>query len=53
VVSLFEKEAVARFLSEARGNISLAAQKAGITRRNFHRLLSKHSINTKKYKTES
>ena len=53
VVSMFEKEAVARFLSEARGNISVASQKAGITRRNFHRLLSKYSINTKKYKTES
>jgi len=53
VVSMFEKEAVARFLSEARGNISVAAQKAGITRRNFHRLLSKYSINTKKFKIES
>jgi len=50
VVAMFEKEAVARFLSEARGNISVAAQKAGITRRNFHRLLSKYSINTKKFK---
>src|SRR6266545_6944865 len=29
VISMFEKEAVARFLSEARGNISVAAQKAG------------------------
>ena len=53
VVSMFEREAVARFLSEARGNISVASQKAGITRRNFHRLLSKYSINTKKYKSES
>ena len=53
VVAMFEKEAVARFLSEARGNISVAAQKAGITRRNFHRLLSKYSINTKKFKIES
>ena len=53
VVSMFEKEAVARFLAEARGNISAASQKAGITRRNFHRLLSKYSIDTKKYKSES
>jgi transcriptional regulator with GAF, ATPase, and Fis domain len=53
VVSMFEKEAVARFLAEARGNISVASQKAGITRRNFHRLLSKYAINTKKYKNES
>jgi DNA-binding NtrC family response regulator len=50
---MFEKEALARFLSEARGNISVAAQKAGITRRNFHRLLSKYSINSRKYKSES
>jgi len=53
VVAMFEKEAVARFLSEARGNISVAALKAGITRRNFHRLLSKYSINTKKFKIGS
>jgi len=53
VVAMFEKEAVARFLSEARGNISVAALKAGITRRNFHRLLSKYSINTKKFKVGS
>ncbi len=53
VVSMFEREAVARFLSEARGNVSMAAQKAGITRRNFHRLLSKYSISTKKFKSES
>src|SRR5712664_1127000 len=52
-VARVEREAVARFLSEARGNISVAAQKAGITRRNFHRLLSKYSINTKKFKVGS
>ena len=44
VVAVFEREAVIRFLSEARGNISAAAKRAGITRRNFHRLLTKHSI---------
>ncbi|MGH7421148.1 MAG: sigma-54 interaction domain-containing protein, partial [Candidatus Rokuibacteriota bacterium] len=53
VVSMFEKEVVTRFLSESRGNISVAAQKAGITRRNFHRLLSKYSISSKKFKSES
>ena len=53
VVSTFEKEAIARFLAEARGNISVASQKAGITRRNFHRLLSKYSIDTRKYRTGS
>jgi len=53
VVALFEREAVARFLTEAKGNISLAAQKAGITRRNFHRLLSKYTLNRKDFTHES
>src|SRR5262249_1192078 len=44
VVTLFEREAVIRFLTEARGNISVAAKRAGITRRNFHRLIAKHAI---------
>jgi len=52
VVALFERQAIIRFMTEARGNISLAAQRAGITRRNFHRLLSKHSVNSKKFKSE-
>ncbi|HEY5725786.1 MAG TPA: helix-turn-helix domain-containing protein, partial [Methylomirabilota bacterium] len=47
----FEREAVARFLAEAGGNISLAAKRARITRRNFHRLLAKHAINSKAYRT--
>ncbi len=49
VVSLFEREAVIRFLTEARGNISAAAKRAGITRRNFHRLLLKHAIRRSQY----
>jgi len=52
VVALFEREAVIRFLTEARGNISAAAKRAGITRRNFHRLISKHSINRSNYISE-
>jgi transcriptional regulator with GAF, ATPase, and Fis domain len=52
VVALFERQAIIRFMTEARGNISAAAQRAGITRRNFHRLLSKHSVNSKKFKSE-
>jgi transcriptional regulator with PAS, ATPase and Fis domain len=52
-VTLFEREAIARFLTEAGGNISLAARKAGITRRNFHRLLAKHSINTRSFRGEN
>jgi DNA-binding NtrC family response regulator len=52
-IQLFEREAVTRFLAEARGNISLAAKQAKITRRNFHRLIAKYAINTKIYKTEN
>ena len=53
VVALFEREAVIRFLIEARGNISMAAKQAGITRRNFHRLISKHAIKRSDYKSET
>ena len=53
VVALFEREALIRFLTEARGNISAAAKRAGITRRNFHRLVSKHSIRRADYTNEN
>jgi transcriptional regulator with PAS, ATPase and Fis domain len=49
MISLFERDALIRFLTEARGNISAAAKKAGITRRNFHRLLLKHAIKGSRY----
>jgi transcriptional regulator with PAS, ATPase and Fis domain len=52
-VALFEREAIIRFLTEARGNVSRAAKLAKITRRNFHRLISKYSINPKVYIGES
>ncbi len=52
VIAHFEREAVIRFLTEARGNISAAARQAGITRRNFHRLLVKHAIRRKDYTSE-
>jgi transcriptional regulator with PAS, ATPase and Fis domain len=38
VVAMFEKEAVARFLSEARGNISVAALTSVFSRRVFQRV---------------
>jgi DNA-binding NtrC family response regulator len=53
VVSLFEREALTRFLAESRGNISAAARRAGITRRNFHRLLLKHSIRRSDFSGET
>jgi transcriptional regulator with PAS, ATPase and Fis domain len=52
-VALFEREAIIRFLTESRGNVSLAAKLAKITRRNFHRLIAKYSINPRTYRTES
>src|SRR5262249_49765287 len=36
LISVFERDAVIRFLRESRGNISAAARRAGMTRRNFH-----------------
>jgi transcriptional regulator with GAF, ATPase, and Fis domain len=49
----FERQAVIRFLRESNGNISVAARKARITRRNFHRLLLKHEISPRVFKTET
>ena len=53
VIALFEREAALRFLAEAKGNVSKAALRAGITRRNFHRLIAKHSINRDELDGES
>jgi transcriptional regulator with PAS, ATPase and Fis domain len=47
----FERQAVIRFLSDSGGNISVAARLARITRRNFHRLLLKHEINPRQFRT--
>ena len=44
LVREFERQAVLRFLRETGGNISAAARKARITRRNFHRLVAKYAI---------
>ena len=53
VIALFEREAALRFLAEAKGNVSKAALRAGITRRNFHRLIAKHAISREKISDES
>ena len=53
MVTQFERQALIRLLEESRGNITRAAQKAGITRRNFHRLITKHSINPKSFMIET
>ncbi len=49
-LAVFESQAITRFLVDARGNVSTAAKRAGITRRNFHRLILKYSINTKVFR---
>src|SRR2546428_770444 len=53
LVREFERQAVLRFLRESRGNVSAAAKKARITRRNFHRLLLKHQISPAEFRTET
>ncbi len=41
----FEKKFLRLRLAEARGNVSEAAETAGINRESFHRLMKKHNIN--------
>jgi transcriptional regulator with PAS, ATPase and Fis domain len=48
LIRQFERQAILGFLRETGGNISAAARKARITRRNFHRLISKYSIDRHK-----
>ena len=50
LVREFERQAVTRLLAEARGNVSVAAKLARITRRNFHHLLSRHRIDPRRFK---
>ena len=52
-VARFEQDAITRFLGEARGNVSAAAKRAGITRRNLHRLIVKYGLNTRKFRGET
>jgi DNA-binding NtrC family response regulator len=52
-VARFERDAITRFLGEARGNVSAAAKRAGITRRNFHRLIVKYDLDMQTFRSES
>jgi transcriptional regulator with GAF, ATPase, and Fis domain len=52
-LALFEREAISRLLVEARGNVSVAARRAGVTRRNLHRLILKHRIKTRSFRGET
>jgi len=53
LVREFERQAVLRLLRESRGNVSAAAKKAKITRRNFHRLLLKYRISPGGFRYET
>jgi two-component system response regulator GlrR len=50
LVREFERQAIVRFLADTRGNVSAAARRARITRRNFHRLLARHRIDPAKFR---
>ena len=52
-VARFERDAITRFLGEARGNVSAAAKRAGITRRNFHRLIVKYGLDMQSFRSET
>lgn len=49
-INEFEREFLIRYLTEAKGNITVAARQAQMTRRTFHRLLAKHKILPKEFK---
>lgn len=51
MVAALEREALARFLRQTGGNISRAAAAAGVTRRTFHRLLAKHRISHREFRS--
>jgi DNA-binding NtrC family response regulator len=53
IVREFERQAAQRFLADARGNVSAAAKKARITRRNFHRLLARLKIDPSPFRSGS
>ncbi|MBI3075511.1 MAG: sigma-54-dependent Fis family transcriptional regulator [Deltaproteobacteria bacterium] len=53
LVQRFERDALSRYLQEASGNISLAAKKARMTRRTFHRLIAKHRVSPTEFKPGS
>ncbi len=43
-VEKFERQALSRYLAESKGNVSKAAELAGLPRRTFHRLMEKHGV---------
>ncbi len=51
LVREFERQALLRLLRDCGGNVSAAARRAKITRRNFHRLLAKYRIEPRGFKS--
>ena len=51
-IERFERQALASYLSEAKGNISRAASLAKIPRRTFHRLMAKYKLSARPAKSE-
>ena len=48
-VEKFERQALSRYLAESKGNVSKAAELAGLPRRTFHRLMEKHGITSPRH----
>ena len=51
-IERFERQALASYLSEAKGNISRAASLAKIPRRTFHRLMAKYKLPARSARSE-
>ena len=52
-IEQFERQALATYLSEAKGNVSRAATLANLPRRTFHRLMAKYKLASRTQKTPS
>jgi DNA-binding NtrC family response regulator len=53
IVKVFEKEYLARLMSEHQGNVSQAARAAGKERRDLGKLLKKHGLDPKSFRSPS
>ena len=49
LVRQFERQ-IAKLLEESRSNVSVAAKKARITGRNFHRRLTRHKLDARQFR---
>ncbi len=51
MIDRFEYEAICRYLEESGGNVSRAADAAGVPRRTFQRLMAKHRLSSDVFKS--